>query len=240
MPTQKKKGKQRLWLGAYGRGWAGIPTLLAAASWPAIWLLWPAPTPLAPRRQPTTTQLALAAPAEWILAEPATVFASPWEKGRLTEENDIPALTAFEFQLGEPAGLTREPTPPAWPLLRDARPRASARRHLGPHPHSQPLSFRPLEDDERPSVVVRFSQTLNAKAFRLPAAARDALNAYDGAGTLVLLVDIGPEGKPDAVFVEHSSGDRAFDNAAVHAVYQGQTSTGTPGFGRIFISRPAS
>lgn len=226
-----------LWGGAYARGWVGFPTLLVATSWAAIWLLWPSMTPPRPNRVATETRIEHAPPhGGWVQAEPASVFIGPSERTRFMDD-DVPALSVFQYRVDQPESLARAPVAMQWPDAYMARAfeTVSFRQALPLSPPTRRTAFRAPTETDRPQIVYRVSPALEAAGFAVPESALNALNEIKAAGTVVLQVEVGESGMPDHVFVETGSGHHDLDRVAVRAVYQGRTQAGAPSFGRVFI-----
>ncbi len=223
----------------YARLQQGLPAVLVAASWAALWLLWPRPAwEDVPTRLPSAAAVVYASaprspsPFGW-----GSAFAGPWkEPGRLAEKKPLD-LAAFQPATDRPYFLARAPRAQPGPdrsLLHaiDAAVRRAPADQAGP-----PLDPPPAPHERaRARPPYRISPTLQAAEFELTEEALEPLRAVEEHATVRLQVMVGARGRVEHVFVEQSSGHRELDRLAVQAALRGRVAYGrAAGWGWITL-----
>ena len=214
-----------------------LPAVLTAASWVALWLLWPKPAVEGPRRTAAAAPVAYShspqspSPFGW-----GSPFAGPWKEPGRHDQKAFLELAAFFPAADAPSFLESG----------SGRSLARERMLLAAVDPAGPRSMRagrrmPLPDHDQPAVEpdapgMRLSPALRAAEFSVADEDLEQLKLPEESSGIRLQVLYGSRGRVKHVFVEQGSGDRDLDNKAVRAVQKARLATGIePGRGWVAI-----
>lgn len=223
----------------YSRGIMGLPSLLVALSWAAVWLLW---TPTAGtrlvERPPAATRTVFSEPdpADFAAMDPRDII----RLQRRADEMDAPSSAVISHYAAGPSYLQRGPL---GTKREDDLPYRSA---LCPEPGPQKYRpnwrekavFRPPSPVE-PRLVIQCSGELRKYGFHLQELVSRMLALGKAPRQVAVHVKTDENGRVEHVFLDESSGDAQVDQRVLKAIYRGRLVTkGARCSGSVTVSFP--
>jgi hypothetical protein len=216
------------------------PAILIGVGWVALWLLWPSAPTAKPRMRTTgSVRFVGEIPVRSQSYFEHTGFGFPSRIGfgvmdqpSAEESVRIPANLS-----GVPRFLEREP-------VSAGSPTGTVHENLDAKPDRQSLVYRPGWNEApvfkaqvgvAPALCVRLSRALKERGFVPPTLSTNQLPAARDAWQVVLVVEVGNEGRPEHVFVESGCESPEINATIARLMYGGSVPEGRPCSGRVWV-----
>ena len=204
-----------------------MPTVLLAARWMAMWLLWPSQEEPGVRRRPHGARVSLFGLGEQanglhvtpdLFGRPSAVgFRAPDAEAGVPDSLSL-RMRNSSHELDRKSVVSAEYRR-ADDLARSARDELT---HYDPVVTETPAFTRPGSGDMQLGVTL--TPVLKAAGFGFPRLAADMARMTGQSWMATLCVELGADGRPEHVYVENGSGNATIDSALVRAVAEGRAS----------------